>query len=255
MCHDGYEDFMTEEPKEDTSKWISSIGSLVAATSALSVLLSVLYEFGYYRLGVGIPIPKIPTAMNDHLKACFMWLPIAIAMTTTAFLTILILNAKEKPNNGNPEAVLPSKNRNIKTVPIVLILISTIVSIVFYFTKVPRYFFVSSLAWILFYIIQYLGAIFSDIFIKKGKYSSSVYVSAMFFTNIIIYFVTSGYTNARSEIETKEYPYEISFKEASVPKIKANVLRSYDKVTFYVYSSQQLVFMQNDQIRFITKKQ
>ncbi len=85
---------MTKEFKENNSKWISNIGSFVAATSALSVLLSVLYEFGYYRLGVGIPIPKIPTAMNDHVKACFMWLPIAIAMITTAFLTILVLKAK-----------------------------------------------------------------------------------------------------------------------------------------------------------------
>ena len=90
---------MTEEQKEVHSKWISSISSLVAATSALSVLLSVLYEFGYYRLGVGIPIPKIPTAMNDHIKACFMWLPIAIAMLAAAFLTILVLKAKENPES------------------------------------------------------------------------------------------------------------------------------------------------------------
>lgn len=255
MYHDGCGGFMTEEPKEETSKWISNIGSLVAVTSAMSVLLSVLYEFGFYRLGVGIPIPKIPTAMNDHIKACFMWLPIAIAMTTTVFLTILILKAKEKPNNGNAEPDLTSKRRNLKTVPIVFIVISSIVSIIFYFTKVPHYLLVSSLAWILFYVILYLGAVFSDIFIKKGKYSSAVYASAIVFSNVIIYFVTSGYTNARSEIESKEYPYEITFKEASVPKIKANVLRSYDKVTFFVYSSQKLVFMQNDQIRSITKKQ
>jgi len=251
---------MTEELKEDNSKWISSVGSFVAATSALSVLLSVLYEFGYYRLGVGIPIPKIPTAMNDHVKACFMWLPIAIVMITTAFLTILVLKAKEKPNNispdpdGNIDKILPYKKRNLKAVPIVLFLISTIVSIIFYFSKVPHYFFVASLAWISFYIIQYIAAVFSDIFIKKGKYSSNVYISAMFFTNIIIYFVTSGYTNARSEIEAKEYSYEITLKDTSASKIKANILRSYDKVTFFAYSSQKLVFMQNDQIKSITKK-
>jgi len=251
---------MTEEPKEDNSKWISSIGSLVAATSALSVLLSVLYEFGYYRLGVGIPIPKIPTAMNDHIKACFMWLPIAIAMITTVFLTILVLKAKEKPNksplppDSNSDKILPYKKCNLKAVPIVLFLISTIVSIIFYLSKVPHYFFVASLAWTSFYIIQYIAAVFSDIFIKKGKYSSNVYISAIFFTNIIIYFVTSGYINARSEIEAKEYLYEITLKETSAPKIRANILRSYDKVTFFTYSSQKLVFMQNDQIKSITKK-
>lgn len=251
---------MTEEPKEDHSKWISSIGGLVAATSALSVLLSVLYEFGYYRLGVGIPIPKIPTAMNDHIKACFMWLPIAIAMIAAAFLTILVLKAKEKPDKANSpsdsngDQVLPYKKNNLKTVPIALFLLSTIVSVIFYIIKVPHYFFVSSLAWISFYIIQYIAAVFSEIFIKKGKYSSGVYISAIFFTNITIYFVTSGYVNARSEIESKEYLYEITLKDASAPKIKANILRSYDKVTFFAYSSQKLVFMQNDQIKLITKK-
>lgn len=251
---------MTKEFKENNSKWISNIGSFVAATSALSVLLSVLYEFGYYRLGVGIPIPKIPTAMNDHVKACFMWLPIAIAMITTAFLTILVLKAKENPNNispapdGNTDKILPCKKSNLKTVPIVLILISTIVSIVCYFSKVSHYYFAASLAWILFYIIQYIAAVFSEIFINKGEYSSNVYISAMLFTNIIICFIAFGYINARSEIESKEYSYEITFKDASAPKIKANILRSYDKVTFFAYSSQKLVFMQNDQIKSITKK-
>jgi len=135
----------------------------------------------------------------------------------------------------------------------VLFLLSTIVSIVFYLCRVPHYLLVSSLAWISFYIIQYIAAVFSDIFIKNGKYSSTVYISAMFFTNVTIYFITSGYVNARSEIETKEYLYEISLKDASAPKIKANILRSYDKVTFFAYSSQRLAFMQNDQIKLITK--
>ena len=76
----------------------------------------------------------------------------------------------------------------------------------------------------------------------------------MLFTNIIICFIAFGYINARSEIESKEYSYEINFKDASAPKIKANILRSYDKVTFFAYSSQKLVFMQNDQIKSITKK-
>ncbi|BCG46220.1 hypothetical protein GEOBRER4_n1006 [Citrifermentans bremense] len=250
---------MAKEPAEYNSKLISNIGSLVAVTSAMSVLLSVLYEFGYYRLGAGIPIPKIPTAMSDHLKACFMWLPIAIAMIASAFLTILVLKAKEKPSkvssaSDNSIEPVSYKKRNLHVVPISLIVLSTIVSIILYLIKVPNYFFISSLAWILFYVIQYIAAIFSEIFIKKGKYSDGVYIGAMLSANILIYFITSGYTNARSEIEAKEYKYEITLKDATSPKIKANILRSYDKVTFFTYSSQKLVFMQNDQIKSIATR-
>lgn len=250
---------MAEETKEDKSKWISSIGSLIAAISALSVLLSVLYEFGYYRLGVGIPIPAIPTAMNDHIKACFMWLPLAIAVISTLFLTILVLKAKETPKETKKvssmtgDQALSFKPRNLKKFPLTMIILSTIVAVVLYLLKVPHYYFIASLAWISFYVVLYIAAVFSSIFIKKGTYSNTIYTIAIVFTNLIIYFVSSGYINARSEIETRQYPYEITLKEQSAPKIKANVLRSYDKVTFFVYSSQKLVFMQSDQIKSITK--
>jgi hypothetical protein len=246
-----------EVTKDGKFAWVSSIGSLVAATSALSILLSVLYEFGYYRLGTGISIPAIPTAMNDHIKACFMWLPIAIGMVATAFLTILTLNAKKTLNriasNNENNNLKNLKLHNLQKVPAIFLILSALITICLFIFSVPHYYLWASLGWMFYYIILFVASFFSDIFIKGGNYSSNVYTSAIIFSNIIIFFIASGYINARSEIETVYYKYEISLKNESAPKIKANILRSYDKVTFFVYSSQKLVFMQNDQIKMVLK--
>lgn len=250
---------MPEEAKNDNSKWISNLGSIVAITSALCVLISVLYEYGYYNLGAGISIQAIPTAMSDHIKACFVWLPIAIISITSLFLTIVILKAREKPENLNIRYDINTQfqERKVirpKKVTALLIVGYTAITILLYLFKVPYFYVLSSMVWVAFSIIQYIAIMFSDSFIKKGKYSSFVYIVFMTFTFVILFFVSAGYTKARKEIESKQYPYEITLKEPSAQKIKANVLRSYDKVTFYVYSTQRLVFMQNDQIKMITKK-
>lgn len=246
-----------EVTRDEKITWVGSIGALVAATSALSILLSVLYEFGYYRLGTGIPIPAVPTAMNDHIKACFMWLPIAIGMVASAFLTILTLNAKKtlnriaSTNENNP----PKKPEtyNLQKVPAIFLILSALITICVYVFSAPRYFLWVSLGWMFYYVILFVSSVFSDIFIKGGNYSSNVYIVVIVISNMIIGFITSGYINARSEIESANYKYEITLKNESVPKIKANILRCYDKVTFFVYSSQKLVFMQNDQIKMIIK--
>lgn len=245
-----------EVTKDEKIKWVGSIGSLVAATSALSILLSVLYEFGYYRLGTGIPIPAVPTAMNDHIKACFMWLPIAIGMVASAFLTILTLNAKKTLNriasiNENNSSKKP-QTYNLQKVPTIFLIFSALITICIYVFSAPHYLLWASLGWLFYYIILFVSTLFSDIFIKGGNYSGNVYLVVIVFSIIIIGFIISGYINARSEIEAANYKYEVVLKNES--KIKANILRSYDKVTFFVYSSQKLVFMQNDQIKMIIKR-
>jgi hypothetical protein len=254
------EALMADTPKDGEISWITTIGSLVGTTSAISILLSVLYDYGFYRLGVGIPITAIPTAMSDHIKACFMWLPIALLMLTTLFITILALNYKDKSKgekrtlNAIPDNTGKVKFNNPKRVSAVLVVLALITAIAIFILKAPNQYLMFSLVGLTIYILQYISNAIAEKFINMGRFSSPVHIFSLAAPTIVGFFVMFGYLNARNEIQSKIFQYEIILKDVSAPKIRGNVLRSYDKVTFFVYSTQKLVFMQNDQIKMITKK-
>lgn len=250
---------MTDKPKDNKIGWLANTGTLVGITSALSVLLSVLYEYGFYHLGIGIPIPAIPTAMNDHIKACFVWLPLAIGLLILAFTIVVTYKARRglKNNRENSNVGIAGTIKINKFQPKwISVFLGTITTIIIIFSIVlnwPTKILVVSSVSLLIYILQYFSNDFAEKFIELGRFSSEIHVFSMAFPLIVAILILWGYFDAINQIHAKPYLYEISLKDTSGPKLKANIVRSYDKVTFFVYSSQKLVFIQNDQIKMITK--
>lgn len=250
---------MADTPKDYKTGWLNNSGTLVGITSAFSVLLSVLYEYGFYRLGVGIPIPAIPTAMNDHIKACFVWLPLAIGLLIFVFIMVVTYKANHGLKNNNLNSNIsfdkPSKIKYFspKRISASLGIITAIILILTIVLNGPTPILAVSIVSLFIYILQYLSNDYAEKFIKIGKFSSEIHIFSMAFPLIVAILILWGYFDATNQIHAKPYQYEITLKDTSAPKIKANILRSYDKVTFFVYSSQKLVFIQNDQIKMITK--
>lgn len=259
---------MTNKPPDDKISWISTAGSLVAIASALSVLLSVLYEYGYYNFGIGIPMQTIPASMSDHIKACFKWLPTALFLLTYWFLFIILITANEKQGDKNKdyhkenqllenhdfEGFINFRARKLKVLILICFALCLLFIVMTYMLISPYFLRVVSitLAAICLYLYAYI--IVSNKLILKRKYSSTISALSLAVPFIIITIVMLGYIDGMVDIASSKYNYEVSLKDNSTPTIKANILRSYDKTTFFINSSQELIFMQNDQIKMITKK-
>lgn len=249
---------MINAPKEDKYSWISNAVGFVALLSAMNIFISVLFEFGYYHYGLGIQVPSIPTTMSDHIKACFMWIPFALSLITSfaACIFLVIIKTKETSISTTDDiqkevtiwqALKPSKG-------FLLYYIFGFFALLFNHYFSPKlYFFWYIVIMLIIVLINHMIHALYMVYYNKFKSKKKYFQIMSLLPYIISMCVLTGYYTAQREIEPTKYRYEITLKEPSTPKIKANILRSYDKVTFFVYSSQKLVFMQNDQIKMITK--
>jgi len=64
--------------KGNNKKIWASIAQLVTPVSALSLLVSVIYDWGYLS-GIGLSFSDVPTTIADHIRTALVWAPMTIS--------------------------------------------------------------------------------------------------------------------------------------------------------------------------------
>jgi hypothetical protein len=81
--------------KDDRFSWLSTVGTTVALGSALSFVLSVIYDWGFFR-ALDVELPTLPTNLSDHARAAINSVPSTALFAVLAAIYILLLKRSEK---------------------------------------------------------------------------------------------------------------------------------------------------------------
>jgi hypothetical protein len=65
---------MNTENESSFRKYIESIPSLLGITSAMALIASVIYDWGYLKY-LGVTFSEVPTTLSDHLRSTILWAP------------------------------------------------------------------------------------------------------------------------------------------------------------------------------------
>jgi len=68
---------MSAEPaveKPAVLAWLAAVPSLVTLCGTLSLVASVIYDWGYL-LALGTGFAVVPTSLVDHARSALLWLP------------------------------------------------------------------------------------------------------------------------------------------------------------------------------------
>lgn len=188
-----------------------------------------------------------------------MWLPLAIFVIAVAIAMILILMVKDHRDkidlaSDSKEINTPNKYVKFKYFNVTMMIVYAIFALYCYYSNEPSYKIIYNAIFVLYFALILILDAFAEKFIAMKKFSLVTFGLILGFIFIVTIMVSNGYRQGKLDINPKQYKDEITLRDASSTKLKANVLRVYDKATFFIYSSQKLVFMPNDQIKMITMK-
>lgn len=77
------------------SSYIENIPTLIAAFSALILVLSVTYDYGFLFF-LGISFSEVPTSLSDHVRSSLDWVPYMFVGVFIAFILELFFRRVEK---------------------------------------------------------------------------------------------------------------------------------------------------------------
>ena len=89
------EDHPSIKPKDDRFSWLSTVGTAVALGSAVSLILSVIYDWGFFR-ALDVELPTLPTNLSDHARAAINTVPPTALFAVLGAIYILLIKRSEK---------------------------------------------------------------------------------------------------------------------------------------------------------------
>lgn len=110
---------------DDKKKNMESIPVFLGLLSSLTLVLSVVYDWGYFMF-LGVPFAEAPTSLSDHIKSALIWLPPAAA---ACFIFIAIEILIQRIERGMTEKEIIES--------------SPLPKVTYYFRQSPGYFFLA----------------------------------------------------------------------------------------------------------------
>jgi hypothetical protein len=86
---------------------LSAIAGIVGVCSAVSLLLSVIYDWGFFR-ALDLELRTLPTGLSDHVRAAINWVP---ATAVSAILAVVTFLLPQRLDRGKSEEVVVKHSR------------------------------------------------------------------------------------------------------------------------------------------------
>ena len=150
------------EERDDRQKpWGTSpfrnIGALVGVIASLSVIVSFIYDWGFFW-ALGISFSQAPTTITDHVQSWIIWLPRVIVIGILLLAYDLLFARVER---GLTEAEIISTSRNTRIKNIITKSSNIFISIMSSNIFIIQSSILFTILWLLFGGILFFGALFA----------------------------------------------------------------------------------------------
>ena len=255
------------EERDDRQKpWGTSpfrnIGALVGVIASLSVIVSFIYDWGFFW-ALGISFSQAPTTITDHVQSWIIWLPRVIVIGIL-LLACHLFFARFERGMTEEEIISTSRNtkiKNIITKPLI-IFISIISSNIFIIESSI----LNIILWLLFGGILFFAALFGLtvlwfffikwVFSKKKKgirYSSFMESFSLFVpTAVFILFLMGAMsTGVIREEPSMSHRLVIDGRAGVREIVETELLRAFEKWLLIRDENKQLSWIRLDEVKRI----
>ena len=212
---------------------IKGLGSITSAVASISVVLSVVYDWGYFS-ALNITFSSAPTTLSDHFSSWLIWLPFIIFPTiltvTLEFFTLRTEQGKSEEELLDSSPV-PNLTRKTRERPFRFIRNMAYIGIILWVlfgTGVVKHeylMFFLAITW-----MAYTGWVFSNQQIAV-RYTYLFFLCFLWIPPAIMMVFSMGSSHADTEVARKKPNYQIIFNSNNTsPKINSeiNLIRAFE---------------------------
>ena len=253
------------EERDDRQKpWGTSpfrnIGALVGVIASLSVIVSLIYDWGFFW-ALGISFSQAPTTITDHVQSWIIWLPRVIVIGIL-LLAYDLLFARVERGLTEEELISTSRNtriKNIITKP--LIIFESIISSKMFIIESSILYII---LWLLFGGILYFAALLGltvlwGLFIKRvfAKKKKGIRYPA-FMESFSLFVPTAGFilflmgamsTGVIREELSMSHRLVIDGRAGVTEIVETELLRAFEKWLLIRDENKQLSWIRLDEVK------
>lgn len=219
---------------------------IVGITSSISIVISVVYNFGYYS-ALNLDFSDIPITISDHIISSLNWVPLAIMIGIAASLELMILLRFEKEMNKELIPIKnPAKKKLIRQINDIYIIILAVLFLLINF--------IAGNNLLIVYIINItlIWIELAKLLIRNDSVRNKIdiYTKALFLIAppFLLYIYTLGYTNALDKYNINYNASKITLIGKETPE-KVIIFRSYEKGLLIKNNQNKIIFYPFSEIK------
>lgn len=218
---------MTTDESASPIKLIDKIPAIISLIGGLSLIISVIYNWGYF-VNLGLSYKEIPATLTDHARDTIIWLPKISLLFFGVFVGELINNrieqgmTEEEIINSSSNPKLIRIFRNSPAIPIVGI---ALIVPILYFTRVDIPLQAYQFSFIILWFMLHNWLFGHERIIERT--SSLFRVLSRWMPAFVIFFGFQGSIGAKKDIEYTKTITVINLSNGT--RVSGNQLRSFDK--------------------------